>query len=133
MKHILIIAALLLTNFSCKAESMAVHLGTYHHGGKCVNGVNPGIGFRADNGFVAGVYHNSCERTSFYAGYRTEEWSRMRLNFMAATGYGDPIKIAVFPSLRAASFGQTHLVVSGGYDPIWSGRAIVHFSIERRF
>lgn len=129
-----IIAALLFTIAgSASAADVGVHLGTYHQNGNCVNGVNPGLYYRADNGLTFGTYYNSCETQTYYAGYTTQEWNRFRLVAIAATGYRDGLTVAVFPALRVLSLGRYDFIISGMADPVVAKKSILHLSVETRF
>lgn len=125
MKFILILLALMAGG--AKADSFGLHLGTAHFGEqKCDYGINPGAYYASDSGLLVGAYRNSCERLSLYAGYRTEEWNRIRVMAVGATGYGRAVKVAVMPSIRV--YGPWH--VSGG---VIGGKGLLHVSTEWRF
>jgi len=50
------------------------------------NEVHPSIQLRADNGLIAGLYHNSEDTLSVYTGYRSE-WEKFFLELGVVAGY----------------------------------------------
>lgn len=52
------------------------------------NDVNIGLGYKLDNGVLAGFYYNSFNRSTFYAGYEYLLTPHFGAVAYAATGYG---------------------------------------------
>jgi len=80
-------------------EGMILALGLSMHTGLAndYNEFHPHIRFIED-GVISGVYHNSIDRTSFYAGYRME-MGDAGIEFAGVTGY--PAFGDVAPFIRA--------------------------------
>lgn len=67
MKHA-ILAALLVCAMPVKADTFGVHLYTAHWTNKHNNN-NTGLYYKTDTGLIAGMYKNSYNRPSVYAGF----------------------------------------------------------------
>jgi hypothetical protein len=97
------------------------------------NNVNPGLGYRWDNGWNVGYYHNSYSRSSLYF-VKDWQWTR-RFGFMlgAATGYKDENRTGIMP-LAGFTFRQplTERTILGiQYAPaIGNHTAVVHATIS---
>jgi hypothetical protein len=154
MKALLLLFFVLTAN----GQTIGLHLGTAHtHGG--LNGVNPGVYARFDNGATVGAYRNSFNRTSVYAAYTME--TNVLPNVTAAiaigavTGYqrqyleGDchngyhssetvkcyrgnnsKITVLVAPSFAFHS-GQNAIRIA--LIPSKKGGGAAHLMVERRF
>jgi hypothetical protein len=81
MKALLLLFFVLTAN----GQTIGLHLGTAHtHGG--LNGVNPGVYARFDNGATIGAYRNSIGRNSAYAAYTMETPIRPSISAALAVG-----------------------------------------------
>lgn len=130
VKHIHAFLAGMLTS-ACFAETtVGLHLGTIHGGNPpCDNGNNPGVYVSAESGLIVGTYRNSCERQSYYAGYKTPDWHGVGVMLMGVTGYEAQVTFAAFPTVAFGS-EDLRLRISGG---AWDGWTVIHCSTEWRF
>jgi hypothetical protein len=130
MKNICALLVGMLT-FACFAQTtVGLHLGSVHGGNPpCDNGNNPGVYVGIENGLVVGTYRNSCERQSFYAGYKPPDWHGVGVILMGVTGYEAKVTFVALPTVAFGS-EDFRVRVSGG---AWDGWAVVHFSTEWRF
>lgn len=133
------IPLLLLASFSAFAEgpveAMGVHLFSRHDPNRGENQYNPGLYVRFQHGITVGQYTNSLAKETTYAGWTTPEWYRMRMSFIAATGYKkkDPVIVPI-PSIRLYSFDNGPDVwMSGTPVQITNSRAVGHLHIEWKF
>ena len=106
----LIASAALIFAASAQAGEVVIHVGSYHspstyaYQGETVsyNNVNPGVGYRFDNGVVVGAYYNSYREPTVYAGY-APLWQtpiqQLQLGGMigVGTGYSIPTGRSVTP------------------------------------
>ena len=97
------------------------------------NNVNPGIGYRWDNGWNVGYYHNSYSKPSFYF---AREWAYNRY-FGAmlglATGYKDENKTGLLPiGALTARLPITERVTLGiqALPPIGKIGGVAHLTIS---
>lgn len=86
---ILILVVILWLSITAHAGELIVQGPSYHFG-KDYNGNTPGLGYVADNNLTAGIYRNSIDRTSVYAGYRIRASERVSIVVGAVTGYHGP-------------------------------------------
>ena len=121
-----------------QAADFGVHLGTYHTRHGVYNNVNPGVYVRADNGLTAGVYLNSVNKVSTYAGYTASTPvgdAELSLTFGGITGYpAAPVMPLAVPSLKV------NVTKSTGLRLTWIPRVhpkvdthAVHLSVETTF
>lgn len=83
-----ILAAVIAVASPVQADTIGVHVGSYHFSGYKFNNFNPGVYWRGDSGFTLGGYRNSYKRNSLYAGWTFEDESkRFSLTLGAVTGY----------------------------------------------
>jgi hypothetical protein len=95
-----------------------------HLGGGDFNENNGGIGYRSDDGLMAGYYRNSLNKHSLYAGkeFTTDKYrlgpAEMRLGAVlgGVTGYGKPVMPVVMPEVLG-SIGD-HTMALGMVPPI---------------
>jgi hypothetical protein len=81
------------------AGTVGLHLASIHMPARgAYNNVNPGVYYRGDAGWTAGVYYNSLSRASVYAGY-TLQYGRFGLTAGGATGYQQPVQPLLVPSV----------------------------------
>jgi hypothetical protein len=93
------VVALLCGATSAFAGTVGLHVGSVHIPYRdAYNNFNPGVYYRADAGWTAGVYRNSLSKTSVYAGY-TLQYSRFGLTAGGATGYQQDIQPLLVPSV----------------------------------
>ena len=96
--------ALLAGATSTFAGTVGLHLASVHIPARSAyNNVNPGVYYRSDAGWTAGVYHNSLSRASVYAGY-TLEYGRFGLTAGGATGYQQPVQALLVPSVALFTY-----------------------------
>jgi len=121
---------------SANAATVGLHLATAHFGGHDLRASTPGLYIRAENGFTAGTYRNSYDRTSTYAGWtwQTDD-QRLALTVGAVTGY-DAARVMplLVPSARVplgAGFAARFSFIP---KPVKSGHAAgLHLSLETSF
>ena len=125
------------------AWAIGLHLATYHAAPSYTvpdgsirqyQGSNPGVYVVSPEGLTAGVYRNSRDRTSVYAGwsYRSPHpYGDWGLTLGAATGYDTPggVTPMVVPSVR---LGPVRLAVFPKVQRR-NQTAAVHLSVEYRF
>lgn len=155
MKRTIAAIALLLAT-AAHAQTFGLHLVSVHVPARAQqNNVNPGIYVMTENGFTAGVYRNTLNRISVYAGI-TAEAGPFAITLGASTGYqrrritvdcGDRKLINCWeeegssnaflqpflsPSVRLPEvFGATPRL---SYIPgIGNSTSVLHLSVERRF
>lgn len=132
-KFILVLLALC---GSAHAQTMGLHIASAHeHGG--FNGVNPGVYVRLDSGWTAGIYRNSMERTSVYAGFTLETGTRplsAAITLGCITGYNASVTPLVVPSV-AYHFGSNAVRV--GFIPrppgLGGASSALHLMVEHHF
>jgi hypothetical protein len=91
--------ALLASATSVFAGTFGLHVASVHIPARSAyNNVNPGVYYRSDAGWTAGVYHNSLSKTSAYAGY-TLQYGRFGLTAGGATGYQHTVQALLVPSV----------------------------------
>ena len=92
---ILLLAVIAFTVSYCTptpADELILHGPSYHFDRSSdFNNDNYGMGYAFDNGFVAGAYHNSIDRTTIYAGYVVRLHARVGIILGVATGYEIPV------------------------------------------
>lgn len=99
MKKLAVLAAAALACACASADTVGLHLGSYHPGRPDLNPINPGAYVRTDKGWTAGAYVNSIKRISAYAG-RTFSKGRFSVTVGAITGYEGPlVQPLVVPSI----------------------------------
>lgn len=131
MKSLVIAFVMLLSGPVFAEQIFGVHLGTYHSPNiACDNGNNPGLYYRSEVGVVLGTYHNSCERQSYYIGYRTPEWRGFGVMFAGVTGYVEQVTPLAFPTYSFHVYDGYRARISGAS---WDDMTVVHFSVEKRF
>lgn len=125
----LFIAFLLALSGAASAEVIGFHVASRHWPQRAYNNFNPGAYVRADNGITAGVYLNSHERVSFYAGW-TWERGPLAVTLGGVTGYRETIRPMVVPSLRVGSVAG--LDVRLAYLPRFDkrGAQVLHLMVE---
>jgi hypothetical protein len=123
--------ALLAGATSTFAGTVGLHLASIHIPYRSAyNNVNPGIYYRGDAGWTAGVYHNSLSKTSVYAGY-TLQYGRFGLTAGGATGYQQAIQPLLVPSV--ALFTYQGVTARVAYVPRVEKRIdshVLHFMAE---
>lgn len=95
------IAAIALVGAATKtfAGTVGLHLASVHIPARSAyNNVNPGVYYRSDAGWTAGMYHNSLSRPSACAGY-TLQYGRFGLTAGGATGYQQTVQALLVPSV----------------------------------
>lgn len=126
-----LLLALLLTPHMAAAQvtTVGVHGVTRHDPGLGANDVNPGVFAIFESGFLVGTYYNSHFRQSFYAGWTTPEWYRMRLSFVGVTGYFAPVTPIIMPSLKVWQGDKWSAWVSGSpFRLSEDGQSVLHLS-----
>lgn len=101
-----------MISFAC---AIGLHLATAHFQNEGRQNFNPGVWAQCD-GFTAGAYHNSRDKTTAYLGY-TFKAGPVDVTVAEAVGYGKPatilvpsvaigsVRVAVFPNYRHRSGG----------------------------
>jgi hypothetical protein len=96
--------ALLAGATSSYAGTVGLHIASVHMPARSIyNNANPGVYYRSDAGWTAGVYHNSLSRPSVYAGY-TLQYGRFGLTAGGATGYQQPVQPMLVPSVAVYTY-----------------------------
>jgi hypothetical protein len=143
MKRLFYFALLLAS--AAQADTLGLHVGSHHWPNEGKNNVNPGIYYRADNGFTAGGYCNSHAKVrqckpSLYAGWSWETEPivfgiRAAVSAVLVTGYdAAPVLPTIIPSVSGPIAQGWHWRVSGMPKVHETQEsAVVHFSLERRF
>lgn len=127
---------LLLFPLFAQAQTVGLHIASAHeHGG--LNGFNPGIYAKLDNGATAGIYRNSYKRVSTYVGYTMEarrgEFSAA-LTLGAVTGYPAASVMAMaVPSLAYTIGPDTVRIGIVPKPPTGGTSASLHLMVERHF
>jgi len=80
------------------ADTIGFHLASKHIPAKRYNNTNPGIYYRTDDDWTAGIYRNSLRRTSAYAGY-TFEYGRFGVTAGGVTGYDHAVQPLFVPTV----------------------------------
>lgn len=104
------------------------------------NNVNLGAYVRHESGFTAGIYRNTLDRTSVYAGYTIGD--RLALTVGAVTGYqkeivngktvgasGGKLTLMLAPSVRLGPVRMSYIPRVGASNPC----NVFHFSVEKEF
>jgi hypothetical protein len=104
------------------------------------NNVNLGAYVRHESGFTAGVYRNTLDRTSMYAGYTIGD--RVALTIGVVSGYqkeivnGDVVgasngklMLMLAPSVRLGPVRLSYIPRVGSTNPC----NVFHFSVEKGF
>ena len=123
--------ALSLLCLTAQADVLGIDVASIHeHPG--MNGVNPGLYLRKDNGLSAGVYYNSERRLSTWAGYTVhDDADRFAITLGAVTGYKEcPICPLVIPSVR---FGLTDATSVRLSLAAAKRNPAIHLSLETKF
>lgn len=81
------------------AGTLGAHIASVHIPQGDFNNFNPGIYYRSDAGWTAGIYRNSLSRGSVYGGY-TWEHGRFGLTAGAVNGYGKGVMALLVPSVK---------------------------------
>lgn len=123
-----IAAGACIAAFDAKAQTVGVHLATWHDTGG-LNGVNHGAYIRTERGLTAGAYRNSERHNSAYAGYTVSHphaWGDYSMTLGLVTGYEAGTLPLALPSVRLGYVRLTVLprVYKG------QGSAGVHLSVE---
>jgi len=123
--------ALLAGATSTFAGTVGLHVASVHIPARSMyNNANPGVYYRSDSGWTAGVYHNSLSRASVYAGY-TLQYGRFGLTAGAATGYQQTVQPLLVPSVSLFTYqGVTTRIA---YVPRFEKRIeshVLHLMVE---
>lgn len=110
---------------------VGVHTLTRHDPSHGANDVNPGLYVITDKGWTAGTYYNSHFRQTWYAGYTTPEWFRVRLTASFNTGYNAWPTATLVPTVRLHTFDNGATLRLGGGPKIEEkGQSIQHLLVE---
>jgi hypothetical protein len=85
------------------AGTIGLHIGSHHMPAKTYNNANPGIYYRGDEGWTAGVYRNSLRDNSFYAGY-TWKFGKLDVTTAGVTGYFHKVQPLLVPSVSLFTY-----------------------------
>lgn len=85
------------------AGTIGLHIGSRHIPEKNYNNANPGIYYRTDAGWTAGIYRNSLDRTSVYAGY-TWKFGMLDVTTALVTGYFNDVQPLLVPSISLFTY-----------------------------
>ncbi len=136
MKYVAILLLGLSSSIFAEELTFGFHLGSQHtpdHGGRA-NNLNPGAYLVLPNGITAGFYKNSLHKDTFYAGYTTAEWMRLRLTVGAASGYQkDGLIPIIVPTVRLFTAYDWNLKLA--YIPKIDSKSseIWHLMIDKSF
>jgi hypothetical protein len=127
----------LLCHFAASAQTVGLHLVSAHqHGG--LNGINPGIYVRFDNGATFGTYRNSHRRQSSYAAWTFETEAvagfSAALTVGAITGYpAAEVMPMLAPSVayRVSDYAARLAIVPR--PPLAGASAALHLMFETHF
>lgn len=99
----LLAIAVLMMATGAAAGTIGFHVASHHAPAKSYNNSNPGIYYRHDEGWTAGVYRNSLRRTSVYAGY-TWKFGALDITTAGVTGYFDKVQPLLVPSISLFTY-----------------------------
>lgn len=85
------------------AGTIGLHIGSRHIPAKNYNNANLGIYYRTDAGWTAGIYRNSLDRTSVYAGY-TWKFGMLDVTTALVTGYFNDVQPLLVPSISLFTY-----------------------------
>lgn len=125
-----LLAAAALTAPGARADTIGVHVGSHHMPAKKYNNFNPGLYYRTDEGWTAGVYRNSLSRTSAYAGY-TWKYGVLDVTTAGVTGYFHKVQPLLVPSVSLFTWhGVTPRVAYIPRVEKKIGAHVVHLMVE---
>lgn len=133
-----IIAILLFTLFtnSLSAQTLVVHLNSYHNY-NIFNNRNYGIGYITESNFLFGYYRNSINSPSFYFGKNWQVTESLSIPIILATGYNDTkLKLILLPTLNINIYGKTNIGLGFAptyYDNINKFGFIIHSTLQFKF
>lgn len=96
-------AAAFLMAPGARADTIGLHIGSHHMPAKTYNNSNPGLYYRTDDNWTAGIYRNSLRRTSVYAGY-TWKFGALDVTTAAVTGYFHKVQPLLVPSVSLFTY-----------------------------
>jgi hypothetical protein len=99
---LLAVAAFLLAPWA-QAGTIGLHIGSHHMPSKDYNNSNPGMYYRADEGWTAGFYRNSLRKDSVYAGY-TWKFGALDVTTAGVTGYFNKVQPLLVPSVSLFTY-----------------------------
>lgn len=112
------------------AGTLGLHLGSHHMPAKHYNNTNPGLYYRTDEGWTAGIYRNSLSRTSAYAGY-TWKYGHLDVTTAVVTGYFHKVQPLLVPSVSLFTWhGVTPRVAYIPRVEKKIGSHVVHLMVE---
>ena len=82
----LILLALALVIWPAQADEIVIHLGSYHSK-PGFNNTNPGLGYRTEDGWGAGLYQNSYNKSTAYISKELMYNKNLGLVLGLGTGY----------------------------------------------
>jgi hypothetical protein len=85
------------------ADTVGLHLISHHAPAKNYNNTNPGIYYRNDEGWTAGIYRNSLSKTSAYAGF-TWKYGILDITTAGVTGYFHRVQPLLVPSVSLGTW-----------------------------
>lgn len=120
-----------------RADTWGVHIASRHFPNDRYNNSNPGIYWLSDDGWAAGTFYNSYERTTAYGGKLLPIAGSLSVFLAAATGYpsGEVIGLAGL-SWRLPALGGVYprLLLIPSVE--FNGRqhdGVLHLSLEKPF
>jgi hypothetical protein len=125
--------ALLSTAPHANADTVGFHLFSKHMPSKAYNNANPGIYYRVEDGWTAGIYRNSLSRTSVYAGY-TWKFGALDVTTAAVTGYFHTVQPLLVPSVSLFTYeGFTPRLAYIPRVEKRVGAHVFHLMLEKQF
>lgn len=129
----LLALTLLATAGAARADTVGLHIASHHMPAKTYNNRNPGLYYRLDAGWTAGVYRNSLSKTSVYAGY-TWRFGWLEVTTAGVTGYFHEVQPLLVPSASLGTYGG--ITPRLAYIPRVEkkiGAHVVHLMVETHF
>ncbi|MBC7955398.1 MAG: hypothetical protein H7Y33_05975 [Cytophagales bacterium] len=112
------------------AGTIGLHVASHHMPAKTYNNSNPGIYYRHEEGWTAGVYRNSLRKNSVYAGY-TWKFGILDVTTAGVTGYFNKVQPLLVPSVSLFTYqGITPRIAYIPRVEKKIGSHVVHLMVE---
>jgi hypothetical protein len=128
--HTVFLVAATLMAPCAMADTIGLHIGSHHMPAKNYNNRNPGLYYRTDEGWTAGLYRNSLKKDSVYAGY-TWKFGALDVTTAGVTGYFHAVQPLLVPSVSLPSvYGITPRIAYIPRVEKKIGSHVVHLMVE---